>query len=312
MPRASLPRMFLLTLAMVLAALPGVVWSAEAQEAQPTNDPPAVETLRLFPRNAPGEQGDVGPEKAVRKGGVTRISNVSEPTLTVYHPKPEKATGAACIVCPGGGYQILAWDKEGTEVAAWLNEIGITAAVLKYRVPRRAGRPKHLAPLQDAQRAIRTVRHHARQWNIDSERIGIMGFSAGGHLSAAASTNFDQPTYEPIDPIDEASARPNFAMLIYPAYLAEDDQAEHLRLAAELKVTAQTPPTIILGTADDRYMRGVPAYYRALVRHKVPIALHVYPKGGHGYGLRPSERTVSTWPRRCEDWLAAGGLLKRK
>src|SRR5206468_9683787 len=150
---------------------------------------------------------------------VQRVANVTRPTLTVFKPSKDKDTGAAVLVCPGGGYNILAFDKEGTEVAEWLNSIGVSGVVLKYRVPRRKDLPKHQAPLQDAQRAVSLIRSHAGEWGIDAKRIGVLGFSAGGHLSATLSTNYDQRAYSPIDEADKVSCRPDFTVLIYPAYL---------------------------------------------------------------------------------------------
>ncbi|HRX81335.1 MAG TPA: alpha/beta hydrolase, partial [Pirellulaceae bacterium] len=184
-------------------------------------------TLKVWPDKVPGEQGDVGDEQLQPPTGngkpIQRLANVTQPTLTVFRPDKEKDTGAAVLICPGGGYNILAWDLEGTEVAEWLNSIGVTGIVLKYRVPRRKDREKHDAPLQDAQRAMSIVRSHADEWGIDAKRIGILGFSAGGHLSAATSTNFDKRNYDAIDDVDAVSCRPDFAILIYPAYLTEGD-----------------------------------------------------------------------------------------
>jgi len=290
------------------------VASAASRAAEPPAPDPGP--IALWPGAAPGEKkGEVGAEKVLpHKEGrkkVKRLTNVTNPTIQVFTPSEDKATGAAVLVCPGGGYGILAWDLEGTEVCEWLNSVGVTGVLLKYRVPRRKDRPRHEAPLQDAQRAIRLVRQGAKDWGIDPARIGIMGFSAGGHLSAAASTNFDKQTYEPVDPADRLSARPDFAMLIYPAYLVTDEKAEDPKVAPELTVTEETPPTIIIMTGDDKFTAGALFYYRALRTAGVPAELHVYPTGGHGYGLRPSAHTVCTWPKRCEDWMRNLGVLGR-
>jgi acetyl esterase/lipase len=182
--------------------------------------------LNVWPGKAPGVKGKIGKEKTTKAkspvGPITLVTNVSKPTLTVYRPKKAKDTGAAVLICPGGGYHVLAWDLEGVEVATWLNSLGVTGIVLKYRVPRPPGSPKGkppVGPLQDAQRALSLVRSKAKEWHLDPKRIGILGFSAGGHLTAAAATNFDKRAYSPIDEIDKVSCRPDFAVLVYPAYL---------------------------------------------------------------------------------------------
>ena len=193
-------------------------------------------------------------------------------------------------------------------MAAWLNSIGVTGIVLKYRVPRRNDRAKHLAPLQDAQRAMSLIRTHAAKWGIDPGRIGILGFSAGGHLSAAASTNFDRRQYDAIDGVDRVSCRPDFAVLIYPAYLTQGES-----LAPEIRVGPQTPPVFFAHAGDDPHgPEHSIAMYLALKRAKVPAELHVYARGGHGFGLRASDNPCSTWPLRCEQWMKAQGLLDRR
>jgi acetyl esterase/lipase len=272
----------------------------------------------LWPQTAPGEKGDYGPEVDITKptdnqvGGrrLIRLGNVSQPTLTVYSPDKDKDTGAAVIVCPGGGYGILALDLEGTEVCEWLNSIGVTGILLKYRVPKRPGLEKHTAALQDAQRAVGVVRSQAKELGLDPKRIGILGFSAGGHLAATASNNYETRTYPKIDAADDVSSRPDFTLLIYPAYLTLKDQND--KIAPELPITAQTPPTFIVMTQDDGIRVETAMFYSlALKNAKVPCELHVYPSGGHGYGLRPSEQTVTTWPARAADWLGKLGVLKK-
>lgn len=268
-------------------------------------------TLDVWPDIVPGEKGDVGEEKLRPPKGnakaVQRLTNVTKPTLTVYRPEKEKDTGAAVLICPGGGYSILAWDLEGTEVAEWLNSIGVTGVVLKYRVPRRKGREKHDAPLQDAQRAMSLVRKNASKWGIDAKRIGILGFSAGGHLSAATATNFDKRHYGKIDAADNVSSRPDFAVLVYPAYLIDSNG-----LSPEIRVTADTPQTFFAHASDDRISsENSIAMYLALKKAKVPAELHIYASGGHGFGLRSSEHPASSWPQRCEQWLRSRGLLKQ-
>lgn len=261
--------------------------------------------ILLFPKGAPGETINLI-EKADTEGGKTagesvlRISNVSEPTITIYHSPNDIASGAAMIVCPGGGYNILAYDLEGDEICEWLNSLGITAVLLKYRVPRREGRQKHEAPLQDVQRAIGYVRAHANELNINHDKIGVMGFSAGAHLSATVSNNFKQRSYPRVDADDNVSCRPDFCLLVYPAYL----DAANFQIAPELKVTSETPPTMLIQTEDDKsYINSSLFYYYALKEAGVPAWMHLYSKGGHGYGLRDTNSAVNEWPDRAEDWL---------
>lgn len=273
--------------------------------------------IPLWPGVAPGDQGSVGEEQDLTKPNeglvagrrLIRLGNVSAPTITVYRPPKEKDTGAAVVVCPGGGYHILAMDLEGTEVVEWLNSVGVTGVLLKYRVPARPNRARHEAPLQDAQRALGLVRHRAAEWGIDPRRIGVMGFSAGAHLSAVLSTSGAQRTYPPVDAADQASCRPDFVMLIYPAYLTVEKEAD--RVAPELKVSTNTPPTFLVQTEDDVIRVETSLfYYLALKQAKVPAEMHLYPDGGHGYGLRRAPELVASWPQRAEDWLRRSGVLK--
>jgi len=237
---------------------------------------------------------------------VIRLGNVSVPTLTLYRPPAGRDTGTAVLVCPGGAYRILAMDLEGTEVCAWLNSLGVTAALLKYRVPLRAEREKHAAPLQDAQRAMSLLRHRAKEFGLNPERLGVLGFSAGGHLAAVLSTGGNTRTYAAIDNVDEKNCRPDFTLLIYPAYLTVKEQGD--KLAPELNVTAQTPPAFVAMTQDDPVRVENALYYTlALKQAKVPVELHVYPTGGHGYGLRPTKEVVTTWPARASEWMQARG-----
>jgi len=280
-------------------------------------DPNSPQPLRLWPGTAPGDKADIGPEHDTTKDpnsknhdDIIRLGNVSEPTITVFKPAPDKDTGAAVVVCPGGAYNILAMNLEGTEVCDWLNSVGVTGVLLKYRVPARKGLEKHTAALQDAQRALGIVRHNAKDWKIDPHRVGIMGFSAGGHLSAAASNNFESRAYESVDDADKESCRPDFAILIYPAYLAPKEDTT--KTSAELKVTRNTPTTFIAMTEDDPVgVEGAFTYMLALKKAKVPGEIHVFAKGGHGYGLRPSPNPISHWPTLAAEWLTHEGLLKK-
>ena len=278
------------------------------------------EPIRLWPQTAPGDAGLTLPEeKDVSKPGeglvagrpLIRLGNVSTPTITVFRPAREKDTGAAVVVCPGGGYTILAMDLEGTEVVEWLNSIGVTGVLLKYRVPARKDRPRWEAPLQDAQRAVSLARHRAAEWGIDPARIGILGFSAGGHLSAAASNQFEKRAYEPVDDADRVSARPDFAVLVYPGYLTTEKDRQ--QVSPELLVTAKTPPTFLVQTEDDSVpVEGSLFYYLKLKQAKVPAEMHLFAAGGHGYGLRETDQEVTRWPRLVESWMRRQGWLKRR
>lgn len=270
------------------------------------------EPILLFPNGAPGETVKLV-EKADTDGGQTgglpvlRITNVSEPTITVYPAPEELATGVAMLVCPGGGYNILAYDLEGDEVCQWLNEIGITAVLLKYRVPRREGLEKHEAPLQDAQRALSYIRSKAKEWNLSPNKIGVMGFSAGAHLSAMLSNSYGEKTYPSVDEADRQSSRPDFCLLVYPAYLNGND----FKLAPEVRVSERTPPTLIIQTADDRsYINSSLFYYYALKEVGASASMHLYSKGGHGYGLRDTGVQANEWPYRAEDWFHELGLIE--
>ncbi len=253
--------------------------------------------LEIWPHEVPAAKG---PKQAPRvtpdeHGHITRLTDVTNPTLTVFTPPADHASGAAVVVCPGGGYQILAIDLEGYEIAHWLNSLGITAFVLQYRVPGQRD-----AALQDLQRALRLIRSQADQWHIDPQRLGVMGFSAGGSLSARVSTLAGRNTYTPVDEADKAADLPSFALLIYPAYL---DKGRGDTLTPELHVEERTPPMFIFQTADDPYGHSALVMAAALRAHKVPVELHLYPKGGHGYGLRPGNPAGETWPALAARWL---------
>ncbi|MEO8427460.1 MAG: alpha/beta hydrolase [Verrucomicrobiota bacterium] len=275
--------------------------------------------IELWPKGVPAEKGDIGEERDMTKPTdgliagkpVIRLGNVSKPTISIYRPPADRATGSAVVVCPGGGYHILAMDLEGTEVCDWLNSIGVTAVLLKYRVPERTGSEKHVAALQDAQRALGLVRHRAKEFGIDPQRIGTLGFSAGGHLSAALSSNYRERSYPTVDDADKVTCRPDFQVLIYPGGLTRKDDND--MVSPEVAVTTNTPPTFIAITQDDGVrVENALFYSLALKNAKVPVELHVYPTGGHGYGLRPSKDFVTTWPQRATDWMRSRGLLERR
>jgi len=215
------------------------------------------------------------------------------------------------LVCPGGGYHILAMDLEGTEVCDWLNSIGVTAVLLKYRVPKREGLERHTAPLQDAQRALGLLRSRAKEFSLDPQRIGAIGFSAGGHLIAALASSAAQRAYPLMDAADAVSCRPDFNIVIYPGYLVLKDEAD--KINPSVQVTTNHPPTFLAMAQDDPVrVENAVLYYLALKQAGVPSELHVYPTGGHGYGLRRSEHFVTTWPDRAADWMRSRGLLQRK
>lgn len=259
----------------------------------------------LFPEGAPGETKklkeveDLSGNK-VAGCPVMRISNVSEPTLIFYPAPADNNSGVTLIVNPGGGYNILAYNLEGTEICKRFNSYGINCVLVKYRVPRREGLEKHEAPLQDLQRAIAYTRSHSKEWNIKPDKIGVLGFSAGAHLSAVASTNYNNRSYPRIDANDDVSLRPDFTVLIYPAYLS----ADNFSISPELKVDKNTPPTILIQTQDDNsHIDSSIFYYYALKEAKVPATMHLYPSGGHGYGARNTGHTVNEWPHRVLSWL---------
>lgn len=287
--------------------------------AAPAAEPLVVE---LWPGKPPEEPGTIGPEKVHLSKGIdpksvevsepTRlVTNVTRPTITLYRPAKEKDTGAAVLICPGGGYWNLFWELEGEEVAAWLNELGITGIILKYRVPRRPdevrGEPAR-RPLQDAQRVVRVVRSRAREWGIDPRRIGMIGFSAGGHLVLATATEFDTKTYPREDAIDDLSARPDFVIAAYSGYLkAKDSDA----LAPGLRVPAGTPPVFLVHGDDDPISTPghSAAMYLALHRAGVPAELHIYAGTTHDFAVRPSQRPFGSWMTLCATWLRQRGFV---
>lgn len=295
-------------LLILLAALVGVSSSLVAQSpGWPTG--PGHLTIDVWPHDAPGAvanpaiEGDTTTAKDNLIAGrpIIRLGNVSTPTLTLYRPAG-KNTRAAVVVFPGGAYRILAIDLEGTEVCDWLNSAGIACVLLKYRVPDTGPYPKSDAALQDAQRALGIVRAHAAEWHIDAHRIGVLGFSAGGHLAAALSTHFEKRLYDPIDAAEELSCRPDFAVIIYPGYLAIAEQ--NFAANADIHVTEQTPPTFLAQAEDDPvHVENSIVYFMALKNAKVSAEMHIYTQGGHGYGLRRTELPITGWPKLVETWL---------
>jgi acetyl esterase/lipase len=272
--------------------------------------------VTLWPGTPPDETKTFPPEADLNKPTdrliagrpIIRLGNVSIPTITLYRPDPAKDTGAAVIVCPGGGYNILALDLEGTEICTWLNSIGVTGVLLKYRVPGREGRERYAAALQDAQRAVGIVRHQAVTLGLDPKRIGILGFSAGAHLSATLGVNHATRTYAAIDEADAVSCRPDFTILIYPGGLVDAKQNNALRPEV-VPIKEVTPPTFIAMTEVDRVENAL-EYYKGLKAAGIAAEMHLYPTGEHGYGLRSTADDVTTWPDRATDWMKTGGWLE--
>ena len=268
--------------------------------------------INLWPAGAvPDEPEGIEKRKkptTIDKVGKMRIAYVDEPSITVYKAPKDRSNGTSVIIFPGGGYNILAWTHEGTEIAEWLNSLGVSAFVLKYRGPRRDPEKPHTLPLQDAQRAIRIVRSRSKEWGIDPGRIGALGFSAGGHLAVMSGTHYGDKTYERVDDADDLSSRPDFLIPIYPAYLG--DRKNRDQLSGLVDINKNTPPMFIAITHDDSDRAYYSALlYAALKKSGVVGELHIYSKGGHGYGMRKSKDPVHTWPDRCADWLGSMGLL---
>ena len=284
-------------------------------------DKPVV--VELWPGKPPDETGTIGAETTRPSPKLDRsqvevtestllVTNVTKPTISVCRPPKDKDTGTAVVICPGGGYWNLYWELEGEEVAAWLNSIGVTGIILKYRVPRRPDEPKGepaRRPLQDAQRAVSLIRSKAREWGLHPDRIGIVGFSAGGHLAAATATSFEKRTYEPVDAIDKISCRPDFAIPVYSGYLKAKDKDE---LAPGLSVPKGTPPMFICHGGADPISEpaGSVVLYQALKRAGVSAELHIYATATHDFGVRPSDRACSKWTLSCAAWMRDQGFLK--
>lgn len=254
------------------------------------------EVVHIWPGNVPGEKSVKHPAELYpdSSGNVVRVTNITDPVMTVFRPEAKNNTGMAVIVCPGGGNKYLALNSEGDEIAAWLNTLGITAFVLQYRVPM-----KQNGALQDIQRAVRIVRDRCSKWSLNTDKIGVMGFSAGGNLAARSAVLFNEKSYEMVDDADTASCRPDFAVLLYPGSLSSGK--EHT-LKPEFAVGADTPPVFIFVANDDAI--GLPlSFGYALHDAKIPMELHVFPSGGHGYGLRKGNPAAEAWPKLAEVWL---------
>jgi acetyl esterase/lipase len=284
--------------------------------AQPSGWPPAAghATMNIWPGAVPANlpaEGDKTTDKDNLIAGrpVIRLGNVSVPTLTLYSAKAgASGFGPAVVVFPGGGYNILAIDLEGTEVCDWLISAGINCVLLKYRVPNSGPYPQPVTALQDAQRTLGLVRQHAAEWGIDPKRVGVLGFSAGGHLAAALSTHYEQRIYHSVDAADKLSCRPDFAVIVYPGYLALADK--NFAPNPDINPTADTPPTFIVQAEDDPvHVENAVVYFLALKNAKVPAELHIYAQGGHGYGLRRTALPVTAWPGAVETWLHTIGVL---
>ena len=287
--------------------------------AQPLN-------LKLWPDGIPGSisGSDYKEVSTVENGIITRWIKVTDPSLTVFLPPKEKATGTAVLICPGGGYGALAFNHEGNDIALWLNDNGIAGIILKYRLPSDLiMKDKSVGPLQDAQEAMRTIRRNATSWNINPAKIGVIGFSAGGHLASTLSTHFDEKVY---DVKDNIGARPDFSILMYPVItmdasfthmgsrrnlIGENPSEEAVRhFSNELQITEKTPPAFLVHSADDKAVpiKNSMTYYESLSKFNIPSELHIFRKGGHGYGLAVNGETQSAWPQLCLRWMKASGF----
>jgi acetyl esterase/lipase len=306
----------------LLASLAGAPALAEAQAAwQPA---PGQTQVAIWPGVVPDARPVEGPEvsgEVVDAAGRKKlvggrpwvyVDKVSQPTMTVYSPGGRN-TGAAVVVFPGGGYNVLAIDLEGTEVCDWLTSRGITCVLLKYRVPCAKSGPYRdcRTALQDAQRTLGLVRYQAAQRHIDPHKIGVLGFSAGGHMVAAISTHFEKRLYAPVDAADSASCRPDFAIALYPGHLAVPER--DFALNPDIRVTSRTPPTFLLQAEDDPIdpVQNSTVYHAALRKAGVPVEIHLYKNGGHAFGLRPTGSPITGWPPLVETWLGTIGMIPK-
>ncbi|HYV35622.1 MAG TPA: alpha/beta hydrolase [Gemmataceae bacterium] len=264
--------------------------------------------IDVFPGKPPGAKSEPKEDKVKGNKPSRSVQEVTKPSLTVFRPAKDKDTGVAIIIAPGGGYSNLAWDHEGEDVATWLNSLGVSGFVLRYRVPMVKNVQRDsvsFPPHQDAQRAISLVRSKAKELGINPKKIGMLGFSAGGHLTALTSTNFDKRGYDAIDDVDKVSCRPDFSVLVYPAYLTQGE-----KLGAIFTLNKQSPPMCFIHASDDMYTaEGSALMYLGLKRAGVPAEMHIYAKGGHGFGMRTGKQPVNQWPKRCEEWMRSQGIL---
>lgn len=282
--------------------------------------------LKVWPMGVPGSlKSDIWTEKVTEaNGSPSRYEKVTDPTLTVFLPTAEKATGTAVLICPGGGYGVLAFDHEGFAIARWLNENGIAAYILKYRLPSdQIMKDKSVGPLQDAQEAIRIIRRNREHYKINPNKIGVIGFSAGGHLASTLSTHYAEKVYEATDTV---SARPDFSLLIYPVItfdasfthagsrknLIGDNPSQTAidHFSNELQINAKTPPAFLVHSSDDKTVpvKNSLAYYENLVKNNVIAEMHIFQKGGHGYGMSVGRGTQASWPELCIKWLNTNGF----
>ena len=285
-------------------------------------------TIKLWPGGIPGSKTDPSYVEKITEseGRITRCEQVVTPDLTIFLPSAEKANGAAVLICPGGGYGALAFDHEGNAIAKWLNDNGIAGIILKYRLPSdKIMKDKSIGPLQDAQEAIRVIRRNANAWKINPGKIGVIGFSAGGHLASTLSTHYTEKVY---DVTDNTSARPDFSLLIYPV-ISFDTLITHMgsrnnligrkpdentvrRFSNELQINAETPPAFLVHSVDDNAVPVMNSirYLEGLKKYNIPAELHVFQKGGHGYGLAPKGGTESSWPELCLKWIKQMGFTQ--
>jgi acetyl esterase/lipase len=296
----------------------GVFLSTMLTVAMPVQAAEPSAIVNIWPDQPPGAARVIGPEENLTKiddrliagEKIIKLGNVARPQLHVFIPPEEKRRRTGVVICPGGGFNILAWDLEGTEVARWLNEQGVTAMVLKYRVPRRAENPSLMA-VQDTQRALSLARSHAKEWGFAPHRLGVLGFSAGGFAASHVAVVNDKRSYEAVDEIDKVTFRPDFGVIIYAGGLIDDKTGQ---LKPEFADVERSPALFLVHTVDDDVScENSIQLFRALKRASKPGELHIWDAGGHGYGLRPDPKyPVTTWPKRCEEWLDRNGWLSDK
>lgn len=283
------------------------------------------ESMELYPPDAIPNYRAVGEDEKWDTTDIVRVSKVQVPDIKVYLPVRENRTGKAVLICPGGGYHILAYDKEGEDIAKFWNSKGVTAFVLKYRLPTSEAQIiPHKSPLMDAQRALRLLRYNSEKWGINKREIGVMGFSAGGHLASSLSTHFDLGDPGSDDPVERESCRPDFSILVYPVItftgdyqhagsrmaLVGDDAELMKYFSSELQVSQSTPPSILIHASDDKVVpvENSIVYYQALINNNVPAEMHIFPEGGHGFGLASKRKNLSGWADLVYEWLFSSGI----